>query len=600
MKDPNKRQVDFYVDLCSRLLACDPLNATSSKSIERDISTLQWRCFSEGLSFLTKTLPKLGKALDQGLINSKFSIPCEFSSSHDNGSIPAFMQAYFSLVFDADGGIREDADPYAVQHLRQVLFFAYKLEVPYSKKDERSVIDRFISTESEIELRDDVETSQILEVASFITRDVFWDFDPKEIVPRHGPGSVATGEKLDEKWEFSRLYDNIHQLYPYYEYFIVGWELELADRLDWYRNLKRHDSGVAKVVLVPKDSRGPRLISSEPLEYQWIQQGLGRKLSNHLEANRLTGGQVNFTHQSINQSLALASSLTGEFATLDLNDASDRVSLDLVRRVFKLNPLLLRCLEACRTTATTLPDGSVIPLKKFAPMGSALCFPVEAFVFWVLMVAAVSRHYKIRPSEAGKRVFVYGDDIVIPVEWVSLCIQTLESVQLKVNRSKSCTKGFFRESCGIDAFKGVVVTPIRLRKLWSGRMTDGSAYASYIALANMLGSRYPQFSSFLWERLERVYGVIPYGTRFASYPCRIVDDVEICDLYNSSHFRRRYSRRYQRDEFNLRVLSSRKCETKLDSWTRLMRNLVSGQVDDPSSIVVPRSMSIKRGWRAAY
>jgi len=600
MKGPTKSQVDFYVDLCSHLVACDPLSITSSNAIRRDISTLQWRVTTEGLSFLTKTLPKLGKALDQGMITSLLIIPSEFKRSYMNENIPAFMQAYFNRVFDDSGCLLDNADPYAVQHLRQVLFFAYKLEVPYQSEEEAAVIATFIQTESEIELTSDVETLQILEVASYITEDVFAGFNPKHITPRHGPGSVATGERLDAKWRFARLYDNIHQLYPYYDYYMVGWELELADRLDWYLGLERRKSGTAKVVLVPKDSRGPRLISCEPLEYQWIQQGLGRKLSSHLESFWMTRGQINFTDQSVNQSLALSSSLSGEYATLDLKDASDRVSLALVRKVFGKTPLLLRCLEACRTSSTLLPDGTVLPLKKFAPMGSALCFPVEAYIFWSVMVAAVSRHFKMRQSEVGRRVFVYGDDIIVPVEWVSLCIQTLESCSLRVNKTKSCTRGSFRESCGIDAFKGVVVTPLRLKKLWSGRKTDGSAYASYTALANMLGSRYKSASNFLWTKLESVYGVIPYGTKFASYPCKIVNDVDLCESFNSRHFKHRYSRRYQREEFFLQGLSSLKVESELDSWLRLLRNIVSDQVEDPSSIVVPRSMLIKRGWRAIY
>jgi hypothetical protein len=354
MKGPTKSQVDFYIDLCSQLIACDPLNIASSKSIRRDISTLQLRCQSEGLSFLTKTLPKLGKALDSGLVSSLLIVPREMKIAFGTENMPAFMQVYFSRVFDCHGVLLDNADPYAVQHLRQVLFFAYKLEVPYLKSEEDAVIAKFIRTDSELKLTDDVETQQIIEVASYICQDVFQGFEPKDIVPRHGPGSVATGERLDSKWQFSRLYNNIHQLYPYYEFFIIGWELELADRLDWYLGLERLEHGRAKVVLVPKDSRGPRLISEEPLEYQWIQQGLGRKIMSHLESFWMTRGNINFTHQTVNQELALTSSLDWEYATIDLNDASDRVSLALVERVFSKpdNTLLLRCLKACRTTST--------------------------------------------------------------------------------------------------------------------------------------------------------------------------------------------------------------------------------------------------------
>jgi hypothetical protein len=169
----------------------------------------------------------------------------------------------------------------------------------------------------------------------------------------------------------------------------VGGGKEIIDRVQWYRGLERLPAGTAKVVLVPKDSRGPRLISAEPLEYQWIQQGVGRSIVAHLEAHHLTKGRVNFTHQEVNRRLAQESSATLELATLDLKDASDRVSLELVRRVFKNTPELVRALEAIRTDATLLPDGRVQSLKKFAPMGSAVCFPVEAFVFWAILTASI-------------------------------------------------------------------------------------------------------------------------------------------------------------------------------------------------------------------
>jgi hypothetical protein len=596
--DPSKSQVEFYLDLCSHTIACDPLNLTSSKSLCKDIETLQFRVVYEGISFLTKVLPRLGKALDEGLVNSQFSCPREFNRSHTNKCIPAFMQEYFNCVFDNCGKLLDSASPEAVKHLRQVMYFAYKLELPYRKSEEEAVIASFINSDKEIEFVFDEESSQIIEVASFMTEEIFRDFDPKDILPRHGPGAVATGERLEEKWRFRRKYSNIHRYYPYYSYFMVGKGAELMDRLDWYKSLEPHENGTAKVVLVPKDSRGPRLISAEPLEYQWIQQGLGRKIMSHLESHWMTSGNINFTRQEINQSLALSSSQTGDFATLDLKDASDRVSLNLVKRLFIRSPLI-RALEASRTTQTRLVDGKVITLNKFAPMGSALCFPVEAYVFWALSVSAVSRCFKMQRSEVGRLIYVYGDDIIVPTKWVSLVMQTLTSVGLRFNKKKCCTKGFFRESCGVDAFKGVNVTPTRLKTLWSGRKTDGSAYASYVSIANKL-SHYKSLSDFLWKKLEQTYGLIPYGTKYSSFPCKVISDPIEAETRNLRFLRRRYSRRYQRDEFFLPVLLSRRGKTGLDSWPRLLRNVVYGIGVDPSSIVFPRSMIIKRGWRALY
>jgi len=594
-----KSQDDIYVNLHEQLIRRDTLELSSSDklSLDRDIKTLRSRCSSEGLAFVTKTLPKLGRALDHALVSGRFTPIREFKCTK-GWSRPEFLRVYFNRVFNEDGFLLDTASPDDVKHLRQILWFAYKLERPYSESDKARVIETFERTDKELKLSDDPLASDLLVLAKIITRKVFHDFDHKDIHPQHGPGAVATGERNEGKWVFARLFNSIHQVYPYYDYYVVGGCRELSDRLDWYKGLQRLESGSAKVVLVPKDSRGPRLISCEPLEYQWIQQGLGRKLARFLEyGSPYTRGRVNFTDQEINGKLAETSSASQQFATLDLKDASDRVSLELVRSCFATTPDLLRALEACRTTSTRLPNGSFITLNKFAPMGSALCFPVEAFIFWVVIVAAIVRALKLPLERVGKFVYVYGDDILVPTAWAELSIQGLEAVGLIVNRDKSCITGYFRESCGVDAFKGVNVTPSRLHTPWTDRPSDGACLASYVALANDLSSKgYVNASDYLWRRLERQYGKIPYGTIHASYPCRVIQSPAHAQSLNRDLHRWRWNKRYQRIEYFLPSLSSRRRKIVLDGWPRLMRDIISPPVGDPSVIVLPRSMKIKRGW----
>jgi hypothetical protein len=505
---------------------------------------------------------------------------------------------YFRRVFDTQGVLLAEPDALAVKHLRQVLFFAYKLELPYTEEQEGAVISAFLQTEKELELGADPYSAELQKVMRSVTRDVFARFKPRDVVPRHGPGAVATGEKLEEKWVFKRLYNSIHQVFPYYEYFVVGSSRELVDRRDWYRSMERLETGVAKVVLVPKDSRGPRLISCEPLEFQWIQQGVGRKMMEFFEQHPLTKGHINFTNQEVNRNLALAGSSSSEWATIDLKEASDRVSLELVRVIFQDCPELLRVLEACRTTATKLPSGEIVPLSKYAPMGSALCFPVEAYCFWAILVAAMSLKLKQPLKLVGERIFVYGDDIIVPTDWASQCMLALERMALKVNRDKCCITGSFRESCGMDAFNGVDVTPTRLRKQWSASLNDGIALASYVSVANqMVAKGYAVTASLLWEKIQGTYGFIPYGTKQSSFPCYEVNDPAVAEDMNvQCGVRVRFSDRYQRFEFRVKRLISGKLESTLDGWARLLRNVNLGAGDDPSVVVVPRSTKIKAGW----
>lgn len=598
---PAQEPGDFIVTLVEKTMI-GPGRQTpyQLKNLRRDIETLRSRCRAEGLSFVTKSLPALGRALDMALVSQRLTVPRGFKLDGTKNR-PQFLKAYFSRVFDSEGVLLDGATASDIRYLRQVLFCAYRLELPFTESQNAATIAAFVGTERELEgfsLEQASPTTQrVVDAAAVLTEAVFDGFDPSDIQPKHGPGAVATGERGEEKWVFSRLYDSIHQVYPYYDYFVVGGARELSDRKDWYLGLSRLKTGAAKVVLVPKDSRGPRLISCEPLEYQWIQQGLGRKLMDHLETSPSTHGRINFRRQDINRSYAQAGSNTGEWATIDLKDASDRVSLELVRRVFSRVPRVLRALEACRTTATKLPDGSVVPLLKFAPMGSALCFPVESFCFWSVIVAAVAQRARLPRRYVERRVFVYGDDIIVPTSWAPLVISTLESVGLKVNRNKCCTAGRYRESCGMDAFKGEDVTPVKVRKLWTGRRTDATAYAAYSEYANHFARLgYAAAASFVREMLERTYGVMPYGTRYASYPCIEVPDAWEAFLYNRKLFRSRWNRSLQRLEFRVKRLRPVRRPTTLDGWQRLSRDIFHGTGTDPSVHEVPRTSKIRLGW----
>jgi hypothetical protein len=259
----------------------------------------------------------------------------------------------------------------------------------------------------------------------------------------------------------------------------------------------------AKVILVPKDSRGPRLISCEPLENQWIQQGIMKELVKFIENHPLTKGMINFTDQAINQELARSGSITGGIATLDLKEASDRVSMALVERIFP-RPLV-DALYASRSLATTLPDKSVVKLGKFAPMGSALCFPVMALTIWAALTCEDGFTYAC----SSDATFVYGDDVIVPTAQAVDAIARLERIGLKVNADKSFTSGFFRESCGMDAFHGVDVTPCRIKTPWRDRPEPG-VLTSYVAQANELYEQgYPRTAALLAANVVETYGQVP-------------------------------------------------------------------------------------------
>lgn len=326
----------------------------------------------------------------------------------------------------------------------------------------------------------------LMEARRLVSR-VLSEEDPRDIHPKHGSGASACGTLVNQRYGTPRYVQAIDRIWPYSDYFYSG-ASHLCDAMPgrveepgapakhiWLDHLTEY-TPCAKVILVPKDARGPRLISCEPRETMWIQQGLLSKLVTCLEAHPLTSGLVNFTDQGINKYQAYRGSITRDSATLDLKDASDRVSLALVEAIFPKN--WVKCLLACRSPQTVLPDGDIVNLHKFAPMGSALCFPVMALVIWSLLTATANmaqteksvrvsgRLHKARKRFAWERpVYVYGDDIVVPSDFAGTAMLVLESVGLIVNTNKSFVRSSFRESCGGEYYDGWDVTPIRLRTL---------------------------------------------------------------------------------------------------------------------------------------
>jgi len=446
-------------------------------------------------------------------------------------------------------------------------------------------------------LQFDVQDSEVISHARDFTRDVFSTLDPWQITPRHGPGAVATGERACEKHRFSRIYSAIERIYPYTEYFVYGLS-QVADECHTYKDLEVLETGTAKVVLVPKDSRGPRLISCEPLEYQWVQQGLGRALVARLEAHHLTKGHVNFTDQSINRELALASSTDQEWVTLDMKDASDRVSLKLVESLFELCPQLLDALKATRTPETLLPDGRKVRMNKFAPMGSCLCFPVEAFVFYALAISTLMHYKRYSRREARKRVYVYGDDLIVRREDYAFLLHQMPSYGLMFNEDKCCTAGFFRESCGCDAYKGVDITPIKLRSVWSHqRRIDIGVAASYVTLSNAaFKAGYTRLSERAELLMVKTMGPLPVFSNENVGGLGFVRP-DACTHVQPYAVRTRWSHRFHRREVRTWQSVPTYEYADADDWSTVLRRLTtSNEYTRPGTYAIPRRSRPKRGW----
>jgi hypothetical protein len=89
-------------------------------------------------------------------------------------------------------------------------------------------------------------------------------------------------------------------------------------------------------------------------------------------------------------------------------------------------------------------------------MGNGYTFELESCIFAAICAECLS----IRGHEAklGEDLFVFGDDIIVPIDSADLVVSTLRWLGFETNNEKSFLKGPFRESCGGDFFNG---TPVR-------------------------------------------------------------------------------------------------------------------------------------------
>lgn len=250
------------------------------------------------------------------------------------------------------------------------------------------------------------------------------------------------------------------------------------------------------VLTVPKNAKTDRIIAKEPCMNIFVQKGIGSMIR-----RRLKKVGVNLDDQSLNQQLALAGSLDGSLATLDLSSASDTVSIETVRLLLPDDWYL--AMDTCRSHQGVLPCGSLIRYHKFSSMGNGFTFELESLIFWAICSAVRSLS-----DESDRRMAVYGDDIIVPTGIAPRVISSLEFFGFIPNQKKSHLDGPFRESCGKHYFRGTDVTPIyvrnpidRLERLfWAANAIKRKARLSW-----GLDSFFKPSWSLIYDRIPRQY-----------------------------------------------------------------------------------------------
>ena len=441
---------------------------------DKDLVHLTERLRNEGSSFVKVTCPLLGKALDAALISGIFKCPTSFATRKGT-RLPRFLYDVFDTILTPEGDLRVSPNITSIFFLRQFLSLDGKLITEPTAEQKATAVTGFVLRQRNLGKTKVPRNHPVLQRAQRLLTRVLRRCDLSAITPGHGPGVVAEGADRLQRWVFNSWPSRAERWYPYSEY---GSQSFQALCLQGPPVMKK--ISITKCALVPKDFKGPRLISAESAATQYLQQGQMKLLMQFIENHPLAGKSIRFRDQTWNQYHCQEAYDNG-VATLDLSNASDTVSAALVWYLLAGVPKLRSQLFSTRSQYMKI-EGHCVRLTAFSPMGSAVCFPVETLVFWSLAMAS-TRHVQhswnmsgvkyhagskdpMLPSESemASAIAVFGDDILVPDYALAVLIGTLTEVGCEVNTSKTCYQTPFRESCGAEYFNRIDIALIRNRR----------------------------------------------------------------------------------------------------------------------------------------
>ena len=493
----------MYRDILSDI---SDLHPTLSKECERDLKRLLSLLETKGHHYSMVTLPAFGKHFDRCLANGSLlrsGLP-GFGSFRRRGVIPRLFKGFLLRIFQENGVLKSDPDILCIRFVRQLCRVGKRFRIACPTQTVKEHVDEFIRIDGSIQspsldwdgsrfdssgafhlhfgdessmfcqrgsdwiipFHFGVEIANTLQRVFDISSSSLGLYNPREWTFKHGPGAVADLPRPGGyKYIFHNWSESLERVFPIADFGFANFGL-WADTLIGKGSFSDEEP-CSKLIAVPKTLDAPRLIASEPLSHQWCQQSI-REFFYKTIARSWMSRAITFRDQTNNQKLAVSSSISGSHATIDLSQASDRISCWFVERAFRRNASVLDALQSSRTTKVRqdidpkLPK--VISLKKFSTMGSAVTFPIQSFLFLGVCLAAICHRRKITPTQRVlarlcNEVQVYGDDLVVPTDSWSEVVGILHLLGLKVNKHKTFGTGWFRESCGVEAYKGVNVTP---------------------------------------------------------------------------------------------------------------------------------------------
>lgn len=608
------------------------------KGMGLDLKRLTLYCQTRGLTLFTLDLPNLHTLLLRALESGRLQLEGPLSSAVSKKTkVPRLFSGLWLRVFDKDACLKTEADVNAIFFLECLCTLGSKIAVDCSSDRVKTTMENYYDIEDQIKaptlrwdcddyLTSDIHINTSLGECCRINRIDFplfqWEeegeqpglrrlldnvqqvadiligsfdhfnasmfshmmhLDDRKSGFKHGLGAVSERLENSEKSNFPNWPDKLEHVYSYADVatttatdYVYPSRTEVASRL----------------ICVPKTAKGPRLIAAEPTSHMWCQQGMRAFLEQQL--SRSFGSWfIDFKNQQLSGNLVLKASLDRKLATVDLSDASDRLSCWTVERIFRSNKSILDALHAARTRL--LEDNiSQVPkllfLKKFATQGTATTFPVQSIVFLCIALGCCLDNDISIASIAKLRnqVRVFGDDIIIPRHgYVRLC-NVMHTLGLKVNVAKSYINGHFRESCGTNGFRGYDVTPVKPKTL----VADSPASCQAVVdTSNNL------FNKGLWYASDSCRQLLPArfqrGIRIVAINETGFAGLTSFSGSDESHLNQRYNSRLHR--YEVRVFAS--CETtryRDMQGSHLLLDFVSRKHNHEHARIVSKSRDFRK------
>lgn len=530
----NEEFLKFFVLSYTKFLCDSPLENTSPKPL-KVIMRFFKRLTSESIGLVVRELSGFAAA-----------ILLEENSTGVDSSIRVFHEFMIDTpVFKEYHMWLKTGRPELLRYVLSFLLFGKKLEYVDPQFD-ATAFRGWLEVE---DMLDSLEfRKQDLDNLKSIVSYLLGPLDVDFLAPKFGPGRVSERGVAD-------VFDKLRNLKSH---------PRLSYVFDRERPFRASDRGfgpllvrtqgdisdsVSRLKFVPKDITKSRSICMEPNSFMYYQQEVLRYMRNTMASSPISMF-VNMDDQTVNQRAAIHGSQYLSSDTIDLSSASDSVHIDLVKGVFPRDWLFY--MLGTRTSSTYVP-GSSEPrrLKKFAPMGSAICFPTQCILFTAVCLYAylavyrkmtteqisvttemleefvASSLYRTRSANTPfKKKYeppvVYGDDIIIDARASDEVIHTLSRLGFSVNRSKSFTSSqSFRESCGVYAYEGLDVTPMQFRIpfIKKGRW-DAKTFASFIGGINKMKAAGLHSVATFWLTVLQDYGFkypIPFQTDGVSF-----------------------------------------------------------------------------------